>query len=247
MRRFHFQFIGLALGLTLSAQAQFPGNSRERETLNIIQTEAATFPLTLANTTVLSGDVKVAVDIDQMGQLTDYLVTSYSRKEFADSAVAALKKWRFEPPLFRGEPWATVQEIRFDYSRSGVVVSLTAIEALNARLDELMERRLAYRTFKLRELDRIPTPIKVVSPAASALGPTAARRSVTVEFYIDQEGRVRLPSVNRAEAATVDATNAIAAVRQWRFEPPLRNGRPVLVIAQQQFNFVPKPEGPGPK
>jgi hypothetical protein len=30
---------------------------------------------------------------------------------------------------------------------------------------------------------------------------------------------------------------AITALRQWRFEPPTRNGRPVLVAAIQVFNF----------
>jgi outer membrane biosynthesis protein TonB len=32
---------------------------------------------------------------------------------------------------------------------------------------------------------------------------------------------------------------AVVALRQWKFEPPARNGRPVLVKATQVFNFGP--------
>ncbi len=239
LKHYFISFVSLVLGLAGSAQAQLPAKTPEQVTLNIIQTEEAVFPLSLVNTAVMSGTVTVAIDVDQKGQLSDCLVTSYSRKEFADSAVSALRRWRYEPPHLQGEPWASVQEIHFDYSRTGVVVSFTGLEAWTARLEELTKGRFAYRTYFLRELDRIPTPIQVVSPAA---GPNEAKRTVTVEFYIDEEGRVRLPSVAQEAARDAYAANAIAAVRQWRFEPPLHKGRPVLVIVQQQFNFVPKVE-----
>jgi len=32
---------------------------------------------------------------------------------------------------------------------------------------------------------------------------------------------------------------AIAAVEQWQFEPPTRQGKPVIVCANQEFSFVP--------
>ena len=67
-------------------------------------------------------------------------------------------------------------------------------------------------------------------------------RFVTVEFYIDQEGKVRVPSVSRELADDRLAAVAVAAVEQWRFEPPLRRKQPVLVLAQQVFRFVAKPK-----
>jgi TonB family protein len=242
MKHYSFPLLGLALALTVPASAQFRPESSERVTLNIIQTEPAIFPLSLMNTTVESGDVKVAIDVDQKGQLTDYLVTGYSRKEFADSAVKALRQWRYEPPLFRGEPWASVQELQFEYTRTGAVVTFTGFEAMSARMEELLKRSYVYRTYTLRELDRIPTPIKVVSPVSPAVGPNEKKRTVNVDFYIDEEGRVRLPSVKREEGGDAYAASALDAVRQWRFEPPLHKGQPVTVVARQQFNFVSKPE-----
>ncbi len=230
-----------ALLLALPASAQFDRNMPDRMSLSIIQTEDPAFPLALLTTAVMTGDAKVAIDVDEKGQLTDWLVTGYSRKEFADAAVAVIKRWQYLPPLVNGQPWSSVRELRFDYTRTGVVVNFTEGEAMVNRLDELLKGSLVYRTYTLRDLDRIPNPVHVVSPASPP--PDAANRAkhtVTVEFYIDEQGLVRLPSVTRAEVGSQYAASALAAVRQWRFDPPMVKGRPVLVVANQQFNFVPE-------
>jgi TonB family protein len=208
-------------------------------TLAIVQTEDPVFPRSLQLTGVLVGNAKIAIDVDENGKLTDFLVTGYSRKEFADSAVEALKQWRYLPPSLNGLPWASVRELSFDYSRTGVVVSFVGVELMNSRFDELMQNRYLYRTYTLRELDRIPAPIQVVNPVPPAPGPDAkARHSVAVEFFIDEEGRVRLPAVSRDDAGSAYAASALAAVRKWRFDPPTVKGRPVLVLATQQFKFL---------
>ena len=48
--------------------------------------------------------------------------------------------------------------------------------------------------------------------------------------------------------ATPVANLAVDAVRQWTFEPPTRNGRPVLVHVRQVFRFNPaaKPASAAP-
>ncbi len=243
MKNHSLPFVGLALALVASSSsAQYRSDPSERIALNIIQTEPAVFPLSLLNGIVTTGEATVVIDVDQKGQLSDYLVTGYSRKEFADSAVEALRQWKYEPPLFRGQPWASVQELQFDYTRTGAVVTFTGFEAMNARMEELVKGSFAYRIYTLRELDRIPTPIQVVSPASPAADPKERQHTVTVDFYIDESGHVRLPSVMREEVGDAYAASALDAVRQWRFEPPMRKGRPVVVLARQQFNFVPKPE-----
>jgi TonB family protein len=180
----------------------------------------------------------VAINVDQDGRLMDCLVTGYSRKEFADTAVAALKAWRFDPSRVNGVPWASVQEVHFDFSRTGVVVSLSGFDLLTNQFDEIAKGRFVYRTRTLRELDRIPTPVHVVSPVSPGLSPGEKKRTVVVEFYIDEEGRVRLPSVSRADAGTSYAACALDAVKQWRFESPLYRGRPTLALVRQEFNFV---------
>jgi TonB family protein len=242
MKPIYTALVVTALALAVPAGAQTGFNPDDHARLKVTQTVEPVFPLALNNSQVMSGNVTVAIDVDQNGKLTDWLVTNYSRKEFADSAIAAIQHWEFEPPRLNGKPWASVQRLYFDYSRTGVVVNLTGSDAITGRLDELMSSRYAYRTFTLRELDRIPTPIHVVSPVVS--GPALrdeSMHSVKVEFYIDEDGRVRLPSVGRDEVGTVYAANALDLVRQWRFEPPLYKGNKVLALVQQEFKFVVKP------
>lgn len=230
-----------ALLLVNPAGAQMDMSSRDRTSLTVIRTVDPVFPLTLLNGPILNGDARIAIDVDENGKLVDWLITGYSRKEFADAAVEVVRQWQYVPPLHQGRPWAAIRELRFDFSRSGVVVNLIGPEALTNRMEELLRSTYAYRTHALRELDRIPTPIQVVSPATPAPGAeTRSKHTVTVEFYIDEEGRVRLPAVSRTEAGSVFAASALDAVRQWRFDPPTVKGRPVLVLVTQEFNFLPQ-------
>jgi len=239
MKPSHLLSISLALGLAVSASAQLPLSRPGHVALKIIQTDEPQFPLTLRNSWVMDGEATIAINIDNTGRLVECLVTGYSRKEFADEAVAALRRWNYEPARLNGEPWPAVQEMHFDFSRSGVVVDMTSLDLLGSRIEQLTQARFAYRAHLLRELDRIPTPIEVVSPLAPPLKPGENKRTIVVDFYIDEEGRVRMPSVSRVEANDEYAASAMAAVKKWRFEPPLMQGRPVLVHTQQQFDFVP--------
>ena len=58
---------------------------------------------------------------------------------------------------------------------------------------------------------------------------------VILEIVIDAEGRVTDGKVLRSIPA-LDAA-ALAAVRQWRFEPTLLNGQPVAIIMSVTVNF----------
>jgi outer membrane biosynthesis protein TonB len=59
---------------------------------------------------------------------------------------------------------------------------------------------------------------------------------VSVDFFIDETGSVRMPAVSANDDVHLTAL-AIDALRQWKFEPPTHNGRPVLAKAVQVFNF----------
>ena len=47
--------------------------------------------------------------------------------------------------------------------------------------------------------------------------------------------------LQRTQADDIYAAAAVAAVEKWQFEPPLRKGQAVLVLAHQEFTFVDKP------
>jgi TonB family protein len=195
------------------------------------------YPPAMLYSGVRSGEVRIAISVDENGRLTDYLVIGYTDPGFVDTAVNAVKRWTYEPALASGRRQSARSNVLFVFKDEGVIVQRLpgAIERLY--VSEIMRERYVYEPCRLRDLDRIPTPVHVVSPVARLEGKT---HTVTVGFFIDESGRVRMPAVERESADDLLAVAAVTAVEQWRFEPPLRHGSPVLVYAQQDFTFKPK-------
>lgn len=204
--------------------------------IDIDQTGVLVYPPKLLNSGVFSGEIRAVISVDSQGTLNDCLVTGYTEPGFVDAAVAAMKRWTYQPARVNGRARASRAEVLFTFRDRGVIVqnlpgALERYAVFGAREDHYV-----YKPCLLRELDHIPTPVHVVSPSIKA----GSQHSITVEFYIDEEGRVRMPAVDRASADDAFAAAAVSAVEQWRFEPPLRKGKPVLVYAQQEFTFRPK-------
>jgi TonB family protein len=238
----YFPSVLLLLGLALAvpAPAQFFSSSADYVPLKIIQTTRPTFPMKLQNTVVMEGDAWVVIKIDLKDQLEDWLVTGYTRKEFADEAVEALKQWQYETTRLRGEKWGTIREVHFVFSRSGVVISQSGIEGFQNYLERLRPGGLGFRAYKLSEIDRIPVPIKVVSPGyPKELADKGVKGKVVVDFYVDETGKVRLPGA-LSWSNDVLANLAVTAVKEWSFEPPTHKGEPVLLQVSQEFAFGPK-------
>ena len=167
------------------------------------------------------------MSVDAEGKLVDYLVLAYTHEAFAVAAVQAVKAWTYEPAKAKGRLCASRADLDFVF-KSDLVVAVQNAES--NYLEDVFGQQNVVQPSLLRNLDHIPTPIHVVSPInPDGVLEVGKERVVTVEFYIDQEGRVRMPSVSREMADDQLAAAAGMAVEQWRFEPPLRGGRPVLV------------------
>ena len=110
--------VGLWTSLPGAAQVGVP----DYEPVGINQTEEATFPRSLVNVGIKSGAASIAVAVDADGRVTDYLVTAYSHPAFAESAVAAMKKWIFRPAEIHGERRNSKVDLTFRFELEGVVV-----------------------------------------------------------------------------------------------------------------------------
>jgi len=205
----------------------------EPQPLRIIQTDEAVFPWMLAQRGVTEGWARIAITVDSEGKLLDTLPVAYTRKAFADQAVDALRRWRYEPMRIRGEAVGTQTEIVFNFQAVGVVVTFD-IERYLARF---VEEKASYRPRSLRELDRVPTPIEALPPSYSdQLADKGVVGQAVVEFYIDETGTVRVPAVVAADFTELGML-AVSAVESWKFEPPTSNNAPVLARVRQTFQF----------
>jgi TonB family protein len=203
----------------------------------ILQTTEVRFPATFALSVVASGSAEVIVNIDADGQLVDLLVSRYSRREFADEAVGALRKWRFEPARRDGESVGARFVVKFDFSAPGKVATLTVFETIESRLQLQQKSGTAEVVSSTRKLDHPPAAVTTVQPVHPGSLPDATQDArVVVDYLIDQEGRPRMPVVLEATRDGY-ALAAVDALAQWRFTPPTSGGRPVAVQVRQEFVF----------
>lgn len=220
-----FPLIGNAAGLE---------PSDEDAGIAIDQVGVLVYPPMMLYNAIYTGEVSVVISVDEKGVLTDCLVTGYTDHTFADAAVTALKRWIYQPARVKGRARASRADVLFLFKDQGVIVQNFPGALEQRAWSGYAQGRYVYQPCKLRELDRIPTPVHVVRPS---IKPGDGQHSVTVEFYIDEDGKVRMPAVARESADDAYAAAAVSAVEQWRFESPLRRGKPVLVYAQQEFTF----------
>ena len=227
----------LAAGIAFGQMPQFVP---EWQSVQINQTVEPVFPPRLMQIGVTEGMVRVAINTDAQGKLVEMLVVGYTRPEFADATVAAIKQWQFGPARLRGDAVGTTVELLFQFEARGVVVSTCSFnDVVEKRVNDIIGVHYVYQPCSLAELDRIPTPIVAAKPQYPAeLAEKGVKGNVTVEFYIDETGAIRVPAVSLKDDSQLSAL-AVTALRQWKFEPPTRNGRPVLVRASQLFNFGP--------
>jgi outer membrane biosynthesis protein TonB len=177
------------------------------------------------------------VAVDEQGRLADTLVIGHSHPRFAEAAVGALAQWQFHPARGRDGPILSVTPLNFVFRNDGQGASVTAVPAAESgeTLPPLPTATSLLVPFS--DLDRLPTPVHLVSPAYSDEDARRnAGKKVVVQFYIDEAGKVRMPTLTYADDLAV-ARRAIAAVAEWRFLPPKFQDRPVVTRASQTFKF----------
>jgi TonB family protein len=214
------------------------------ERLRVKSQPLPVYPQEMVRIGAREGKVVVALSVDATGRLEDVLVIAHTHPDFAAAATAALRRWTFEPATLGGTPVAAVTEITVDFAVEGTsVVSMTASDTLAAYFYSINQDLATYRPHTLHELDRIPTPIAAPGPQyPRELADRGHAGDVTVHFYIDEKGTVRIPSIDNTSDAELGSL-AILALRQWKFEPPTCRGVPVLVKATQVFRFRPATAG----
>lgn len=209
------------------------------------QTTTAVFPLSMLSQGVIRGEAQLVAEVDPTGQLGDVLVTAYTHRAFADSAMRALKEWKFQPGMIDGRPITSILTVDFEFETNGIVAHEVTFDTKN--LDRI-GRSYAYRPHGIESLDRRPGRPQGDEPVYPKAWIQEGRSgSVVVEFFIDETGHARLPSVAEGDDRWL-ASSALTAVKSWRFEPPTHRGKPVLVRAAQRFVFeVPPADAGAPK
>ena len=206
--------------------------------VRILQTVEAKFPNELISAGVREGEVRAILLVDADGKLGDCLISAYSHPEFAVELLSCVRSWEYVPAMQNGQPTGQRIQIVFHFNQKGSIVSMLPAMAIQASLNRFFPAGLTALVCKANELDRTPAIIEKVSPRhpGKQLDAQARNGNALIDFYIDSEGKPRMPVVMKATHEEY-AIAAAEALMNWRFEPPMRQGRPIAVRMVQEFLF----------
>jgi TonB family protein len=204
------------------------------------QREEPEFPSTLAMTSILDGYAVLVFTVDADGKRDDAFIHSASHAAFGESVLVAARNWSGVASVDTTAPMVSRREVvRYEFRRSGAVVSLTHRDSFEAVFSPSSENKAAIRTVAWSELAEPPARISSANPKyPAALRAQRPAGTAVVSFIIDTSGAVRVPAVIAADRAEFGAA-ALEAVKQWRFESPQLEGTPVNVEVERRFFFGP--------
>ncbi len=169
------------------------------------------------------GTVSLAVLVDPAGRAVDWLMTDSTAPECEQAAVARLRQITFAPARLDGRSAPAHLGLIFVYAGGALKLSATGVENLADRA-----------TAPVRQLDQLDARPRLLQEVRPQAGPGPGR--VKLQFFIDRDGRVRLPMAIETDDPALSAS-ALDAVTEWRFAPPQHAGHPVIALVRQEFRF----------
>jgi TonB family protein len=180
-----------------------------------------------------TGKAVVRYIVGSDGRVAKAEMGESSAPEFGFALRAAVECFTFEAALKGGRPCMAFEGFQQEFNRdeSWQLVSDEDIALLRR------EEKKPDSILTLRDLDAPPVPLSRRPPHFPLSAKDTTGQAV-IEFLIDEEGRARLP---RIVSATDDGFGyaAVQSVASWRFEPPTRGGKAVVVRAQIPITFSP--------
>ena len=229
----------LAAVAALLAQLVLGGalNEASVSQLKLTRYTEPVFPASARMEGIPDGLVTLAIGRDAAGVPGDILVIDSTDRRFTEAALEAVRTWRFAPSAAGVEPAAEL--VRIGFRATGIVYISAHSQNKAGLLADYVAQKLRepVRIPELQSLPAAPKAIRQPMPAyPAALTGQGMTGRAEVRFYVDEEGRVRLPQI-------IEATNpefavaALAAVAEWRYEPPRIGARRIVVCENWSFSF----------
>ena len=219
---------------------RYDANATSHVSFEIRESKDPVFPLSMKRLGYDKGVAIFAIFINQFGELADYLPLEATHIDFAEAVEKVLPDWDYSVPYVDGKTAAIVSRIKVTFERGkGVVYETTGYDHYS-HVNALHETQSAYRTYSVAELDSIPEPIHIEKPAFHIeLLEERNLVNAVFEFYIDENGKVRMPTLREADDKVDERLLILAqeALLQWRFNAPTRDGQPVVARTALPFRF----------
>lgn len=177
------------------------------------------------------GEAVIRASISKTGDVVEVSVVSATNPAFGESAIAAVKQWKFKPATKDGIP-------------SQVVVNLPVRFAM--RFEERLNHKFGRAVFVTITDPVIPEKkfrgvLKALVPTVATLPkdfPSNVKKSaMRVRIVVGPDGNVHNPQVVDDPREMLHIRALIAAARV-SFEPPVMDGVPVFVETVIRIRFV---------
>lgn len=183
------------------------------------------------------GHVALAISRTPDGMPADVLVLNATDPLLGTAALEAARQWRFQPT---DDPSELVSRtVRIGFKLGGVVIYPFGKRHIDEVLNAVDETKLRepIQVPQVQSMSQAPKALAQPMPAyPRALLARPIEGQAKVRFYVDEEGRVRLPEIIEATSPEFGAA-AIAAVSQWRYESPQHGGRKIVAADNWAFQF----------
>ena len=164
----------------------------------------------------IEGHVDLEIVVGRSGAVEDVRIIR-SNPAFDEAAVKAVKQWKFKPALLRGNP---------------VKVFMTVVVQFK------VEGGLPTETLPIYVTPDIKPPERIVFVPPDY--PEQARKDetegqVVIQIVVNTAGDVDGDRVVKSDPLFDDA--ALLAIRQWKYKPALKDGKPVKVYFTVDVDF----------
>ena len=174
-----------------------------------------------AISTGIEGVVTLEAVVETNGSVGDVRVLKPVHPMLDESAIAALKQWKFRPGVRDGKPVRVAVEVEMSFTTRADGPRLDSADVVKPGPGVTM-----------------PTLLKDVKPSYTAAAVQARTQgSVAIDCIVLPDGRVGDVRVTKKLDPELDA-EAIRVLKQWRFSPGKRNGEAVPVQITVELTFT---------
>jgi TonB family protein len=154
--------------------------------------------------------VRMKLTIDETGAITGSAPLQKVSPNLRAAVDTALKQWRVAPARKAGQPM------------SGELIVPVLCHGMRLDQSNFVPARIA-------------ESVRPIYPAS--MRRYGVNGSVTFNYTIDEEGRVQNPTIHESDNPAFDEP-ALTALRQWKYQPATRDGKPVASNVRQSISFT---------
>ena len=217
--------------------------SSQKNALEVVEMVNPHFSPSLLHRGITRGEAAAVVSIGLEGRPDDWLVISYTDPAFERMTNELLRSLVCRLPPSASKDGPTRVTLQFSFEAQGAVISFTVNDTVNSMITRITGLRRIDKLGTSRQLDHALTARHTVAPRFPETPELANGSRVTLDFLIDETGRVRMPVLHSGENRAL-ALAAAHALMDWQFAPPTRAGQPVIVAARQEFVLPPMKPSP---